>query len=232
MQLRRSAGHRLMLALPGVTAWEWHLQWEYWSPELAYCSAMLLPHFQLPITTLYILILWGHIAIEGKKTELLQRILWTKWSLVIDRAQETWPKWGVCAQFAALLVGIPAAACRSPFSLYRCVLLAHRYLLEKCFCCLVNAFLQALFEFKTYTVLKSQLYLLGCSFLLSIYPVHVLMGKHSRCDFFHLISLCSNWSLLKARLLIIITISYFWPRRYSTYYTRQLIIECFNAQLM
>lgn len=73
----RIAGHRLMLALPGATARERHLQWEYRSPGLVYCSAVLLVEFQLLITTLRIFILWGHIAIGGKKAELLQGILWT-----------------------------------------------------------------------------------------------------------------------------------------------------------
>ena len=70
----RFAGRRLMLALPGATAREWHLQREYRSPGLAYRSAVLLVEFQLLITTLHIFILGGHIAIEGKKTVLLQRI--------------------------------------------------------------------------------------------------------------------------------------------------------------
>lgn len=64
-----------MPALPGATPREWLLQREYWSPGLAHRSAVLSAQFQLPVTTLCIFILQGHIAIEGEKTEVLQWIL-------------------------------------------------------------------------------------------------------------------------------------------------------------
>lgn len=78
---------------------------EYWSPGLACCSAVLLVEFRLPITTLPISILWGDIATEGKKTELLQRILWAKWSLLTDKVLGIWLKWVICGQFPSSASG-------------------------------------------------------------------------------------------------------------------------------
>lgn len=110
----RFAGCRLMLVFPGATAREWRRQQEYRSPGLAYCSAVH-SGFQLPISALHIFILWGQRAIEGKKTEVLQRILWTQWYLLIDKAQR-YGQYEVSVHGSpALLLGLPAVeACTSP----------------------------------------------------------------------------------------------------------------------
>lgn len=77
-------------------------------------------------------------------------------------------------------------------------------------CLLSKYFLPGFFELETYSLSKATLApWLQSSFLWCVF----LQG--SRCDFFQLISLCSNLPPVKASLLIIIVISYFWPGRCS-----------------
>lgn len=100
----------------------------------------------------------------------------------------------------------------------------------KLFLLLIKQFLPGFFELKTYALLKAESSSLVAVFC-SLLP-WCMFSQGSRCDFFQLISLCSNLSPLKVRLLIIIAISWFRLARNSAYYTMQLIIEYFSAQLV